>query len=63
MELGILSLSDLQHAPATGQRVSAAARTREIISYVFGVDLSQYDEIFAEKLELLLALRNGSGSA
>ena len=146
MELGVLSLSDLQHDPATGQRVSAAARTREIISYgiladrlgldvfalgehhsldfavsspavtlaavaqatgkirlasavtvlstadpvrvhqdfasldlasggraeiiagrsaftepfgLFGVDLSQYDEIFAEKLDLLLALREG----
>jgi alkanesulfonate monooxygenase SsuD/methylene tetrahydromethanopterin reductase-like flavin-dependent oxidoreductase (luciferase family) len=26
---------------------------------LFGVDLSQYDEIFAEKLDLLLALREG----
>jgi len=145
VELGILSLSDLQRDPATGQRVSAAARTREIISYgiladglgldvfalgehhsldfavsspavtlaavaqatgkirlasavtvlstadpvrvhqdfasldlvsggraeiiagrsafvepfgLFGVDLSRYDEIFAEKLDLLLALRD-----
>jgi alkanesulfonate monooxygenase SsuD/methylene tetrahydromethanopterin reductase-like flavin-dependent oxidoreductase (luciferase family) len=33
VELGVLSLSDLQRDPATGQRVSAAARTREIISY------------------------------
>lgn len=144
MELGILSLSDLQHDLATGQRVSAEARTRDIICYgtladwlgldvfalgerhsldfavsspavtlaavaqatvkirltsavtvlstadpvrvhqdfasldlvsggraeiiagrsaftepfgLFGVDLSQYDEIFAEKLDLLLALR------
>jgi alkanesulfonate monooxygenase SsuD/methylene tetrahydromethanopterin reductase-like flavin-dependent oxidoreductase (luciferase family) len=145
VELGILSLSDLQLDPATGQRVRAEVRTREIISYailadrlgldvfalgehhsldfavsspavilaavaqatrqirltsavsvlsvldpvrlhqdfasldlvsggraeiiagrsafvepfgLFGVDLSRYDEIFAEKLDLLLALRD-----
>jgi hypothetical protein len=33
MELGVLSLGDLQRDPATGQRVSAATRTREIVSY------------------------------
>ncbi len=33
MELGVLSLSDLQSDPATGQRVSARIRTQDIISY------------------------------
>ncbi|WP_326731569.1 LLM class flavin-dependent oxidoreductase [Streptomyces phaeochromogenes] len=33
MELGILSLSDLQRDPATGRRHDAATRTREIVSY------------------------------
>jgi alkanesulfonate monooxygenase SsuD/methylene tetrahydromethanopterin reductase-like flavin-dependent oxidoreductase (luciferase family) len=145
MELGVLSLGDLQRDAATGQRISAATRTREIISYgiladrlgldvfalgehhsyefavsspavilaavaqateqirltsavsvlsvldpvrlhqdfasldlvsggraeiiagrsafvepfgLFGIDLDQYDEVFAEKLDLLLALRD-----
>ncbi len=33
MELGVLSLSDLQSDPATGQRVSPRIRTQDIISY------------------------------
>jgi alkanesulfonate monooxygenase SsuD/methylene tetrahydromethanopterin reductase-like flavin-dependent oxidoreductase (luciferase family) len=33
MEFGIVSLSDLQHDPATGRLHDAATRTREIISY------------------------------
>jgi hypothetical protein len=32
MELGVLSLSDLQADPATGALRDAAARTREIVS-------------------------------
>lgn len=46
MELGILSLSDLQTDPETGRLHSAAGRTREIVSYGVAADQAGLD-VFA----------------
>jgi alkanesulfonate monooxygenase SsuD/methylene tetrahydromethanopterin reductase-like flavin-dependent oxidoreductase (luciferase family) len=46
MELGVLSLSDLQADPATGALRDAAARTREIVSYGIAADQAGLD-VFA----------------
>lgn len=46
MELGILSLADLQTDPATGKLRDAAARTREIVSYAVAADRAGLD-VFA----------------
>jgi alkanesulfonate monooxygenase SsuD/methylene tetrahydromethanopterin reductase-like flavin-dependent oxidoreductase (luciferase family) len=46
MELGILSLSDLQTDPATGRRYDAGIRTRQIVSYGVAADQAELD-IFA----------------
>ncbi|MGP3920583.1 LLM class flavin-dependent oxidoreductase [Nonomuraea sp. 10N515B] len=46
MELGILSLSDLQTDPATGTLHDPARRTREIISYAIAADQAGLD-VFA----------------
>ncbi|MER5185634.1 LLM class flavin-dependent oxidoreductase [Streptomyces sp. NPDC002896] len=43
MELGILSLSDLQTDPATGRLHDAARRTREIVSYAIAADQAGLD--------------------
>ncbi|WP_345694501.1 LLM class flavin-dependent oxidoreductase [Nonomuraea thailandensis] len=57
--------------PAAGTLHDPARRTREIVSYaiaadqagldaftLFGIDPADYDEVFAEKLDLLLAIRD-----
>ncbi|MET8330801.1 LLM class flavin-dependent oxidoreductase [Streptomyces sp. NPDC005181] len=46
MELGILSLSDLQTDPATGKLRDAGARTREIVFYAVAADQAGLD-VFA----------------
>lgn len=46
MELGILSLSDLQADPATGRLRDAATRTREIVSFGIAADRAGLD-VFA----------------
>jgi alkanesulfonate monooxygenase SsuD/methylene tetrahydromethanopterin reductase-like flavin-dependent oxidoreductase (luciferase family) len=46
MELGILSLSDLQTDPATGRPHDAGRRTREIVSYAIAADQARLD-VFA----------------
>ncbi|MGW5063476.1 LLM class flavin-dependent oxidoreductase [Streptomyces sp. NPDC004096] len=43
MELGILSLSDLQTDPTTGHLHDAARRTREIVSYAIAADQAGLD--------------------
>ncbi|MFI0968294.1 LLM class flavin-dependent oxidoreductase [Streptomyces sp. NPDC021080] len=43
MELGILSLSDLQTDPATGRLHDPARRTREIVSYAIAADQASLD--------------------
>ncbi|WP_328875396.1 LLM class flavin-dependent oxidoreductase [Streptomyces sp. NBC_00287] len=43
MELGILSLSDLQTDPATGRLHDPARRTREIVSYAIAADQAGLD--------------------
>ncbi|MFJ4835765.1 LLM class flavin-dependent oxidoreductase [Streptomyces sp. NPDC088747] len=43
MELGILSLSDLQTDPATGRPHDPARRTREIVSYAIAADQAGLD--------------------
>ncbi|MFD7608113.1 LLM class flavin-dependent oxidoreductase [Streptomyces mirabilis] len=43
MELGILSLSDLQTDPATGSLYDAGRRTREIVSYAIAADQAGLD--------------------
>ncbi|MER5757242.1 LLM class flavin-dependent oxidoreductase [Streptomyces sp. NPDC002088] len=43
MELGILSLSDLQTAPTTGRLHNAARRTREIVAYAIAADQAGLD--------------------
>ncbi|WP_435226619.1 LLM class flavin-dependent oxidoreductase [Streptomyces sp. Tue6028] len=43
MELGILSLSDLQSDPGTGRLHDAARRTREIVSYAIAADQAGLD--------------------
>ncbi|MFE7795825.1 LLM class flavin-dependent oxidoreductase [Streptomyces sp. NPDC057460] len=43
MELGILSLSDLQTDPTTGRLHNAARRTREIVSYAIAADQAGLD--------------------
>ncbi|MEK0099977.1 hypothetical protein WDA79_16080 [Streptomyces sp. A475] len=43
MELGILSLSDLQTDPATGRLRDPAHRTREIVSYAIAADQAGLD--------------------
>jgi alkanesulfonate monooxygenase SsuD/methylene tetrahydromethanopterin reductase-like flavin-dependent oxidoreductase (luciferase family) len=79
VELGILSLSDLQIDPATratldpvrlhqdfaaldllseGRAEIIAGRSAFTEAFqLFGVDLDDYDEVFTEKLRLLLAIR------
>ena len=48
---------------SNGRAEIMAGRGSFIESYpLFGFDLDDYDELFAEKLELLLALRDPSGS-
>jgi alkanesulfonate monooxygenase SsuD/methylene tetrahydromethanopterin reductase-like flavin-dependent oxidoreductase (luciferase family) len=46
VEIGVLSLSDLQTDPATGKLRDAAARTREIVSYAVAADQAGLD-VFA----------------
>ncbi|ROO88009.1 alkanesulfonate monooxygenase SsuD/methylene tetrahydromethanopterin reductase-like flavin-dependent oxidoreductase (luciferase family) [Actinocorallia herbida] len=46
MELGVLSLSDLQTDPATGRLHDAGCRTREIVSYAVAADQAGLD-VFA----------------
>ncbi|WP_406434308.1 LLM class flavin-dependent oxidoreductase [Streptomyces sp. NBC_01589] len=43
MELGILSLPDLQTDPTTGRLHNAARRTREIVSYAIAADQARLD--------------------
>jgi alkanesulfonate monooxygenase SsuD/methylene tetrahydromethanopterin reductase-like flavin-dependent oxidoreductase (luciferase family) len=43
MELGILSLSDLQLDPETGAQHDAGRRTREIISYAIAAEQAGLD--------------------
>ncbi|GGW82569.1 LLM class flavin-dependent oxidoreductase [Streptomyces lomondensis] len=43
MELGIISLSDLQTDPATGKLHDPGRRTREIVSYAIAADQAGLD--------------------